>query len=488
MKTKLSTIGLAFLLAILLQSSFTSCSEMDNLLYTDDMERDISIGDSAMKITNLPNQAKTLYKVTLDDTKNLLKALQYNERSKIEAFEINRDTLLYIVNHNKGWTIIAGDKRINPIIAESDKGMFLKSSINENLMTWIASYADALRVFQSGDTLSIKTNNKVTENEYTKLWSRISPDKQKVNLGTTKAVEYKWAVVAYTYFDRETSNIVIPHLISTKWGQEYPWNSKLPIDTSNGSSRCPTGCTAVSVAQIIYYMHNFLGKPTGLYHNISISSTSISGETSNIGFSRSNYVSSSTRWNDMALSYNSSGNTTYVGDLMLDIGNRLNMKYSGNGSSASISNSALSNYNLTCTESDYNYQKIKNNLQNSKPVNITAYRKDASGQKFGHSWIIDGLATKTRYYITRKHFEYTENWMHESEYYDTFDQLREKYHINSEYDIIFEENSSTGEYLLMNWGYDGDNDNGYFSTYPDASWTNGSREYKYDKKIHYDFR
>ena len=40
----------------------------------------------------------------------------------------------------------------------------------------------------------------------------------------------------------------------------------------------------------------------------------------------------------------------------------------------------------------------------------------------------------------------------------------------------------------MNWGYDGDNDNGYFSTYPDASWTNGSREYKYDKKIHYDFR
>jgi nuclear transport factor 2 (NTF2) superfamily protein len=78
--------------------------------------------------------------------------------------------------------------------------------------------------------------------------------------------------------------------------------------------------------------------------------------------------------------------------------------------------------------------------------------------------------------------------MHESEYYDTFDQLRRKYNINSEYDIIFEENSSTGEYLLMNWGYDGDNDNGYFSTYPDASWTNGSREYKYDKKIHYDFR
>lgn len=461
---------------------------MDNMLYTDDIEKDISIVDSDNKTITPSNQAKTLYKVTLDDTKNLLKTLQYNEYSKIEAFEINSDTLLYLVNHNKGWTIIAGDKRINPIIAESDEGMLLKSSINENLMTWIDSYADALRVIQSDDTLSIKTNNKVTENEYTKLWSKISPNKQKVNLKTTKSVTYKWAVVSYTYFDRETSNIVIPHLISTKWGQEYPWNSKLPIDTSNGNSRCPTGCTAVSVAQIIYYMHNFLGKPTGLYHDISISSTSISGKTSNIGFSRSNFVSNSTRWNDMALSYNSSGNTTYVGDLMLDIGNRLNMKYSGNGSSANISNSALSNYNLTCTESGYKYQNIKNNLQNSKPVNVIAYRKNTSGQKFGHSWIIDGLATKTRFYITRKHFEYTENWMHESEYYDTFDQLREKYNINSEYDIITEEHSSTGEYLLMNWGYDGDNDNGYFSTYPDASWTNGDREYKYDKKIHYDFR
>ncbi len=75
---------------------------MDNLPYTDDMERDITIGDSDKKITNLSNQAETLYKVTLDDAKNLLEVLQYNERSKIEAFEINSDTLLYLVNHIKG--------------------------------------------------------------------------------------------------------------------------------------------------------------------------------------------------------------------------------------------------------------------------------------------------------------------------------------------------------------------------------------------------
>lgn len=251
MKTKLSTLGLFLLFAILLQSSFTSCSKEDNLLYTDGIERDISIGDSGKEITNLLNQDKILYKVTLDDTKNFLKALQYNEHPKIEAFEINRDTLLYIVNHNKGWTLIAGDKRINPIIAESDEGMFLKSSNNENLNAWIDSYADALRVVQSADNPSTKTNITVIENEYTKLWDKISPNRKKVNIETKAAPTYKWAVVAYTYVNRETSNILIPHLILTKWGQGYPWNNKLPIDTSNDNQKCPTGCIAVAASQII---------------------------------------------------------------------------------------------------------------------------------------------------------------------------------------------------------------------------------------------
>ena len=119
---------------------------------------------------------------------------------------------------------------------------------------------------------------------------------------------------------------------------------------------------------------------------------------------------------------------------------------------------------------------IKNCLLNSSPVYVTANRKE-NGSKKGHAWIIDGLGTITRHYVTSKHFEYTENWMNESEYYESFDDLRAKYHINSEYDYIEEDAGSyTSEYLLMNWGWDGRNNNVFISPGLSDSWTVGDYE------------
>lgn len=107
----------------------------------------------------------------------------------------------------------------------------------------------------------------------------------------------------------------------------------------------------------------------------------------------------------------------------------------------------------------------------------------------GHAWIIDGLVLKSSYFVTEKHFEYTDNWMNESEYYESFDDLKNKCNINSEYDIIYEETSpSTEEYLRMNWGYNGNGDKSIFGTYPNDSWTHNNDVYKYSKQILYDFR
>ena len=44
------------------------------------------------------------------------------------------------------------------------------------------------------------------------------------------------------------------------------------------------------------------------------------------------------------------------------------------------------------------------------------------------------------------------------------------------------------EYLLMNWGWDGRNNNVFISPGLSDSWTVGDYDYKYDKKIYYDFR
>ena len=129
-------------------------------------------------------------------------------------------------------------------------------------------------------------------------------------------------------------------------------------------------------------------------------------------------------------------------------------------------------------------------MQNSKPVNVTAFRKVTSSEYVGHSWLIDGYGIRTLHYTTEIHFEYTENWMYEVEYYDTFDELRAHYHINSEYDIIEQDGGTyTNDYILMNWGEDTTYNNAHYSSYSSASWiVDDNKDFKYNKEINYDFR
>lgn len=422
-----------------------------------------------------------LYSVSEDDAIKFAKAVHPQMNYQIAPYVSDKDTLLYLINYDSGWLILAGDKRINPFVAESGHGQFSFDTTNENLKVWIDSYADEIRV--------IKNDDREEDNEYTKLWANISHQHNGgIKPKTRNGEEYKWAVITYIYCDTMYYNTSISHLVSTKWGQFGPWYNKLPTDASANNGRCLTGCTAVSLSQMIHYMHYHLGKPTGLYHTINISKSTISGKTSDIGFSRSDYTPVSSRWDAMATD-STTGNVEYVQNLMLDVGNRLNMKYSGYGSFANPSTSAMSYYNLTYSQSAYNFQNVLNDLQNSKPVLVSArYYQPSTGTYPGHTWLIDGLVVKISHYTMVKHFEYTENWMYETEYYDSFDDLRRIYNINSEYDIIeLDGGTTTTNYLLMNWGYDGYGDDDYFSSYPSDAWNYGF-DYNYDKTIYYNFR
>lgn len=422
--------------------------------------------------------AKRPYFVSMEDATCFAKVHSRKRAFKINTYEIEGDTLLYFINYDSGWMILSGDKRICPIVAESDSGTISLNISNKNLLGWIDSFADEVK--------AIKSDESVTSNEHTKLWDKIS--KKKEESKTRSSTEYKWAVVRSISCNEIRDSITISHLVSTKWGQGDPWNLKLPIDTNNGNKRCSLGCVAVAFGQIVHYMHYLLGKPNGLYHNISVSSSSIAGGTNNIGFSRSNYNSNSSRWDLMPNRfYSSTVGTSYVGDLLIDIGNRVSMNYSAAGSGANLSQSAASYYSLTYSNSSYNFLSVKNDLLNSKPVNITAECDTDQGRE-GHSWIIDGISLRIYHYIEAFHFEYTDNWMHEYEYFDTFDQLRDRYHINSEYDYIIEDlGENTVEFLLMNWGYDGAYDNALFGQYPSDNWVS-TYNYKYNKQINYDFR
>lgn len=480
MKSKVIIIGLL----VILHCGFTSCNGEEFWRDAKPETSNLSVkNDPVVLSLNEKGESGDLYQVTKEDVSNFSRSLRPNKDYEMTFYVNRNDTLLYLLDYGDEWIIVAGDKRINPFVAESDKDRLSFDTANEELKVWIDSYADEVRV--------IRKDTREVENEHTKFWNMISQNKPKIKV-KTRNPEYKWAVVTYTYIDSETPSDVVSHLTSTEWGQKYPWNADFPADINNSNWRCRAGCGPVAFAQMVYYMHYHLGKPTALYHDISVAS-SVSGPTANIGFSRSGLNSNSTRWNSMALNYTQES-TSYVGDLLLDIGNRFGSVYSGEKTSGNISASAANYYNLTFSVSNYNYQLVKTDLQNSKPVYVTASYKDPSTNEYeGHAWLIDGWGFKTRHYTIQKTFEYTENWMYASEYYDTFDELRARYHINSEYDVVEEDGgTNTSEYLRMNWGQSGVSNGGYYDTYPSSTWTfHGDFEnynYYYEKKIRYDFR
>ena len=463
--------------------TLTGCSESPELTLTDNVIKS-KVETAVMSRADDMPVSLDMYRVTKEDAIKFSKTIRRGEAFQIDPYVVERDTLLYIVNFPKGWIIIAGDRRINPIVAESAKDQICLRSLNEEVSVWIDSYADEVRV--------IRSDKRKVENEHTRLWSMVSPSQTTAGKTTRNDVTYKWAVVSYTQCDSESDSILLPHMIETKWGQLLPWEERLPMDASFGNTRCPIGCTPVALSQMIYYMHYSIGVPTGLYHTISIAKAVIPGKTADIGFSRSSYNSNSNRWQYMSKDLNDTilHEKSYVQDLMMDVGNRLGAKYSADGTTATPSTSAMSYYGLTFNTSGYDYPSVRADLFNSIPVVVSAKRLLlGTNTKSGHSWIIDGIAIKTRHFVTTKTFEYTENWMHEPEYYDTFDELRQHYHINSEFDSVVEDGGfSTIEYLLMNWGGDGAGDNGYYSTYPSSGWGPSDAEYKYNKTIYYNFR
>lgn len=391
----------------------------------------------------------------------------------VSPIEEDGDILCYVFSFDKGWAIIAGDKRMNPILGQASFGTI--KDANENVHCWLNDYKDEIRFF--------KKNSNITENTNTVLWGKIQSQKTQPRI-LTKVVDYKWGVFKTYRLDSITHQDIVPHLISTKWGQSKvygglrTWNYKCPYDNRSSMKKyCPTGCSAVAIAQMLYFTHYDIGKPNGLYHTISIAIDTISTKTSNIGFSRGDYHPLSERW-DLMPKYYWQTHTDYVGDLMMDIGNRLTMKYAGNGSTSAISTYHFSYYSLSASTGDYNSTTVLNSIRSGKPVIVRG-----SSSNGGHAWIIDGLHVKTHHYTEICTFEYSENWMHADEYYDTFDELRTRYHINDPnephyfpYDVEF-------GYWLMNWGWNGNSDGGYYTLGDTGSWEG----YDSNKKMFYAF-
>ncbi len=393
----------------------------------------------------------------------------------IETISEGNKPLIYVVNLvGGGWAVVAGDVRDeNQILAYNESGSFDPDNIpNPGVAFWFETVKEMMKTIDYeiyDNEESIAYPHSISYDE-PYLWVR-----RKLGVSTTKKVSE------------------IPHLIQTKWGQGAPWNYKI----INGY---PTGCVAVAVSQMLYFLHNKIGVPKGLYHQIIPNFV-----WNNYGYyyalnaNRMDYNSDSHRWSQMtktAIDSKRTTNTDYVGDLMVDVGDHLGMKYTPTGSWASDDQSIFSYFDIECGVHTYDYNLVTESLDKEMPVIIFAQKENSNE---GHAWIIDGY----RDYSNISDYQY--KWVlmppDSLDYHFKYDQdididhiftekEKQKYFPNLVEDEIVHEYSCYYErHLKMNWGYDGEGDDGKYSIIPSDKWAaSGSDAYKRNAHMFYDFK
>lgn len=182
----------------------------------------------------------------------------------------------YVFNRpgGQGWVIVAGDNGASPtILAYSDKGSFDYNKSPDATKTILTGYTKSIQdLRQSGISESIPSK---------------APKR---------------------------AAIIVAPLLKTSWNQNTPYNNQCPT-ADEGGGRCPTGCVATAIAQIMNYWQwpkQGYGKHTNTDNN----------ETRD--FSQSTYD-----WDNMLDSYSdyTEVQANAVAQLMADVGCAMNMMY-----------------------------------------------------------------------------------------------------------------------------------------------------------------
>lgn len=173
--------------------------------------------------------------------------------------------------------------------------------------------------------------------------------------------------------ETERSTYEISPMITTIWHQREPFNNYCFDNGASSGEEAPAGCTAIALAQLMAYHEH--------------------PQSTNLTFSFAPYSAIELNWSMWK-------NNVYIDAIGIaafirEIGERVNMDYSPDGSGASFTNARnyLRNIGYSCgTHQDYSQIAVLNSLENNHPVMIEGYRRDTGK---GHAWLIDGYKSIT---------------------------------------------------------------------------------------------
>lgn len=323
--------------SLILIFTFFSCQENEF------EETDIKINNetTSLTINQASEYAKKFFKRRLSirssDSNEIIESRSVNKEDNSQSH--------YIFNFENGYVIINADKKFYPILSYSDEGSFnLEEAINSTGYTYWMSTIDSCR-------MAIKENWNANDSLFfNELWE---------NINEINSIELR----CLTY--RETINPII----TTNWGQGYPFNSQCPVESSlNGNDhykgRTPASCVAIAMAQIM----NFHSYP----------------------------YNSTFNWSQIR-----AGNPYYIGLAIREIGRGVNMSYGKDGSHPSIwpfdDNTVdyLKKCGYKSRKHGFNTNLAISELRNNRPVIVSGYKKGFAdilpNWTKGHTWVCDGF-------------------------------------------------------------------------------------------------
>ena len=256
---------------------------------------------------------------------------------------------LYVFNasNNRGFVIVAGDDRVDPIIGYTTRGSFDDGDLPENFRAWLEGYAAQLKAIEANEAKPAKN-----------MAARIQQP-------------------------------AIEPLIRTNWNQGNPYNLRTPTYKGDDGEyyHYVTGCVATALAQVMYY------------YQWPESCPAIPGYTYQSGkYSMPDLPATTFKWDQMKLKYDydESGEAAdAVAELMLYVGQANEMSYNQGGSAAYIHRKVMaetfgySRNMYTAGRSDYTTAEwedlIYQELAADRPVLY-----DGQSDKSGHQFICDG--------------------------------------------------------------------------------------------------
>ena len=445
------------------------------------------------------------YFVTAQDLANFVKYRRSaSKRSDLAVKEVksygfdSSQTLFYILNYDKGWEVVAADKRVQPTLAHGDSGEFTMECDNEAMKFWMNMLADGIlqtrlgNFEKEGEEITASAESKEPtddpQSDHTAFWNAISPAQEDatrnpiINIPTpgpldtliifppTLPTEVRRYYIPNARVTRSEA-VTVGTIAPTVWGQYGFCNSYCPT-IAGESGRAPAGCVAIAGAQLLYslYYHNGWSMITPL-NAVCTGNTS----QSDPGQSFSHY--STLPWGYMAIVDNASESDfrrLKTAVLIAYIGKISGMKYDKEGSGTSIDSLKFgleNNYSITCSNTSFNNSLAILSL-NRTPIIIAGSNKWLWYD--GHAWLIDQYI-KTTTYIDKY-------------YIDTTQELSaiDLAQLTIEDATGYTTDTAISKQFHMNWGWNGQ-DNGYYGLSPDKWETSDGDTYQYSLNMLYGF-